>query len=105
MGEEAVTCVCPCDLRSMGQTKVIEGNLQRMRSREEHDSRNKENQVLTYWAMAREMGSIELHKRDQVEAAPDLDGTGIGARFAKCQFKTVSYKETFSDAKEFVEAR
>ena len=48
--------------------------------------------------MAREMGSIELHKRDQVQAAQSLEGTEIGARFAKSQFSTAGHEVTIANA-------
>ena len=48
--------------------------------------------------MAREMGSIKLHKRDQVRAAQSLEGTEIGARFAKSQFSTAGHEVTIANA-------
>ena len=60
---------------SWGQTKVVEDNFQRMRQREACDTKNKAHAPCAYWAMARDMKSIEDHKREHVTTAKEPDVT------------------------------
>ena len=52
---------------SWGQTKVVEDCFQRMRTREEGDTRSKIHNSLAYWSMPNEMKTIELHDRDSLD--------------------------------------
>ena len=52
---------------SWGQTKVVEDCFQRMRTREEGDTRSKIHNSLAYWSMSKEMKTIEFHDRDALE--------------------------------------
>ena len=52
---------------SWGETKVVEDCFQRMRTREEGDTRSKIHNSLAYWSMSKEMKTIELHDRDALE--------------------------------------
>ena len=58
---------------SWGQTKVVEDNFQRMRQREGFDTTNKSHAPSAYWAMARDMGAIELHRRDHISPPEEPD--------------------------------
>ena len=69
---------------SLGQTKIVEDTFQRMRHRETTDTRNKTHNAITYWAMARDMGSVELHERSPVEPVPTIFECDVKPMFRKC---------------------
>ena len=88
---------------SWGQTKVVEDNFNKMRSREVSDTKNKARLPLTYWSMAREMGSIELHQRESVETSKDNLVHDIRARFSKDTFYTKNHAVSLAGAQGIID--
>ena len=88
--------------RSWGQTKVVEDNFQRMRTRETGDSRHHQHTALSYWAMARDMKAIELHDREQVNTPEDPDPCAVPNKFDRKDFKTAKHTIDIPGSREIM---
>ena len=87
---------------SWGQTKVVEDNFNRMRLREVTDTRNKTHTPLTYWSMAREMGAIQSHQREDVDVEQGSGGLDGPRKLGKDLFYTKSHNLEVTGAEDIM---
>ena len=76
---------------SWGQTKVVEDHFKRMRQREGSDTQHTSHAPSSYWAMARDMKAIELHKREHLCPPEQPDISESSAKIAKKLFYIVDH--------------
>ena len=88
---------------SLGQTKIIEDTFQKMRTRESTDTRNKAHHPLTYWTMAKAMGTIEAHGRDAVQPVGVHDECDIHKKFCKDNFNTKKWDMTIDNGEAIMD--